>query len=100
MRRGPQGAQSLIGRAQQSVKRAGFEKRSGMCHAADCPIQAKTRKKAKTPKKLTYDVLFSFLSRHETKGPHHLLQASNALTPQSQKAFASRCPLWCNSANF
>jgi hypothetical protein len=100
MWRGPQGAQSLIGRAQQSVKRAGFEKRCGMCHAANCPVQVKTVKKPKTLKLLTYDVSFSFLSRYEAKGSQKMLQASNALTPQSQKAFASGCPLWCNSANF
>jgi hypothetical protein len=50
MRRGPQRAQSLIGRAQQSVKRAGFEKRSGVCHETDCPTQAKPAKKTKAPK--------------------------------------------------
>jgi hypothetical protein len=71
-----------------------------MCHVANCPVQVKTGEKPKTLKLLTYDVLFSFLSPNETKGPHNLLQASNALTPQSQKAFASGCPLWCNSANF
>jgi hypothetical protein len=50
MWRGPQGAQSLIGRAQQSVKRAGFEKRSGVCHAVHCPTQHKAKRKSKNTK--------------------------------------------------
>jgi hypothetical protein len=41
----------------------------------------KPREKPKTPKTLTYEVLFSFSARHETKGPQNLLQACNALTP-------------------
>jgi hypothetical protein len=81
MRRGPQRAQSLIGRAQQSVKRAGFEKRSGVCHETDCPTQAKPVIKTNAPKTLTNEVLFSFPKRDETLGPQNLLQASNALTP-------------------
>jgi hypothetical protein len=69
-------------------------------HALDCPIQAKDLRKAKILKALTYRLIFSISAGGVTQGPHHLLQASNALTPQSQKAFASACPLWCNSANF
>jgi len=40
----------------------------------------KPREKAKTLKTLTYEVLFSFSTRYETKGPQNLLQANNALT--------------------
>jgi hypothetical protein len=47
--------------------------------AAIVPQPSQTATKPKTTKTLTYDVLFSILCRHATKGPQNLLQGSNAL---------------------